>query len=66
MYFQTDVPLNPGNSGGPLVDKKGEIVGINNFKVGGDFEGLGFAISSNDASRIASKIISDYEAQQNQ
>src|SRR3989338_256989 len=65
-YIQTDVPINPGNSGGPLINTKGEIICINNFKVGGDFEGLGFAISSNDASRIASKIISDYEAQQNQ
>ncbi len=64
-YIQTDVPINPGNSGGPLINTKGEIIGINNFKVGG-FEGLGFAISSNDASRIASKIITDYEAQQNQ
>ena len=64
-YIQTDVPINPGNSGGPLINAKGEIVGINNFKVGG-FEGLGFAISSNEVSRIASKIISEYEAKQNQ
>ena len=60
-YIQTDVPINPGNSGGPLINTKGEIIGINNFKVGG-FEGLGFAISSNDVNSIVNKIISDYEA----
>ena len=60
-YIQTDVPINPGNSGGPLINTQGEIVGINDFKVGG-FEGLGFAISSNDVNAIVTKIISDYEA----
>jgi len=45
-YIQTDVPLNPGNSGGPLINKKGEVIGLNNFKVGGA-EGLGFALESN-------------------
>lgn len=64
-YIQTDVPINPGNSGGPLINTKGEIIGINNFKAGG-FEGLGFAISSNDARSVVNKIISDYEAKQNQ
>src|SRR3989338_2196516 len=64
-YIQTDVPINPGNSGGPLINTKGEIIGINNFKVGG-FEGLGFAISSNNARNVVNKIISDYEAKQNQ
>lgn len=60
-YIQTDVPINPGNSGGPLINAKGEIVGINNFKVGG-FEGLGFAISSNNAREVVNKIISSYES----
>ena len=64
-YIQTDVPINPGNSGGPLINTKGEIVGINNFKVGG-FEGLGFAISSNNVRSVVNKIISDYEAKQKQ
>jgi len=64
-YIQTDVPINPGNSGGPLINTKGEIIGINNFKVGG-FEGLGFAISSNNVRDVVNKIISDYEAKQNQ
>ncbi len=64
-YIQTDVPINPGNSGGPLINTKGEIIGINNFKVGG-FEGLGFAISSNHVRSVVNKIISGYEAKQNQ
>jgi len=45
-YIQTDVSLNPGNSGGPLINKEGEVIGINNFKIGGA-EGLGFALESN-------------------
>ncbi len=45
-YIQTDVTLNPGNSGGPLVDKDGNVIGMANFKVGGA-EGLGFALESN-------------------
>lgn len=65
-YIQTDVPINPGNSGGPLINARGEIVGINNFKISGGFEGLGFAISSNKASSVVSKIINDYEAKHNQ
>lgn len=45
-YIQTDVSLNPGNSGGPLLDTRGNIVGINNFKIGGA-ESIGFALESN-------------------
>jgi S1-C subfamily serine protease len=45
-YIQTDVSLNPGNSGGPLIDKNGEVIGINNFKISGG-ENLGFALESN-------------------
>lgn len=45
-YIQTDVTLNPGNSGGPLIDKEGKVIGINNFKIG-EAEGLGFALESN-------------------
>ncbi len=64
-YIQTDVPINPGNSGGPLINAKGEIIGINNFKVGG-FEGLGFAISSNNTRSVVNRIINDYEAKLSQ
>jgi S1-C subfamily serine protease len=45
-YVQTDVSLNPGNSGGPLIDTQGNVVGINNFKIGGA-EALGFSLESN-------------------
>jgi len=45
-YIQTDVSLNPGNSGGPLIDTQGEVVGVNNFKIS-NTEGIGFALESN-------------------
>jgi S1-C subfamily serine protease len=54
-YIQTDVTLNPGNSGGPLIDKNGEVVGMNNFKVGGA-EALGFALESKFIIETANEI----------
>ena len=48
LYIQTDAPINRGNSGGPLVNANGELVGLNTFIVSasGGNEGLGFAIPS--------------------
>src|SRR5205823_10427374 len=48
VFIQTDAPINPGSSGGPLVNVDGELVGINTFILteGGGNEGLGFAIPS--------------------
>lgn len=45
-YVQTDASLNPGNSGGPLIDVNGDAIGINNFKISGS-ENIGFALESN-------------------
>lgn len=49
VYIQTDAPINPGSSGGPLVDASGRVVGINTLILsqGGGNEGLGFAAPSN-------------------
>lgn len=54
-YIQTDAALNPGNSGGPLINKKGKVIGINNFKIGGG-ESLGFALESNYIKDIVNEI----------
>ncbi len=55
-YVQTDLSLNPGNSGGPVVNTKGEIVGIVSQKVKG-FEGLGFAIAPEEAKQFVAETI---------
>ncbi len=61
--IQTDAAVNQGNSGGPLVDSAGALVGINSAirsSAGNTGSvGLGFAIPSNDAKRIAEAIIRD-------
>jgi serine protease Do len=48
VFVQSDAPINPGSSGGPLVNVDGEVVGINTYILteGGGNEGLGFAIPS--------------------
>ncbi|MFW6132351.1 MAG: Do family serine endopeptidase [Planctomycetota bacterium] len=58
-FLQTDAAINRGNSGGPLVNMRGEVVGINNAIVTttGGFQGIGFAIPSNMAKDIMTQLI---------
>ncbi len=62
MYLiQTDATLNPGNSGGPLFNMKGEVVGVNNMKLISSYEGIGFSIPINGAMEIINALIKGEE-----
>lgn len=55
--IQTDAAINEGNSGGPLCNIKGEVIGINSLKISGDgAEGMGFAIPIENALEVANKL----------
>ena len=54
---QTDAMVNPGNSGGPLVNTKGEVVGVVSMKLSNGYEGIGFAIPSDGAVEILEAIM---------
>lgn len=57
-YIQTDASINRGNSGGPLFDMKGNVVGINTaiFSQSGGSVGIGFAVSSNLAKQVTDQL----------
>jgi S1-C subfamily serine protease len=60
-FIQTDAPINQGNSGGALVNIRGEVIGINTWiasTTGGGSVGLGFAIPINNAKRTIDEFIS--------
>ena len=51
-FLQTDAAVNPGNSGGPLLNLRGEVVGINTAILGKTFQGVSFAIPSSIAQTV--------------
>jgi serine protease Do len=57
-FIQTDVAVNPGNSGGPLLNTRGEVVGINSqiFSRSGGYMGISFAIPMDEAMRVSNQL----------
>lgn len=59
-FIQTDAAINRGNSGGPLVNMNGEVIGVNSqiATSTGDYNGIGFALPSNEAASVYRQILS--------
>lgn len=59
--FQTDASINQGNSGGPLVNVSGEVIGINTATAAGSAENIGFAIPISDVQGLIKSVLQDGE-----
>jgi S1-C subfamily serine protease len=55
-FLQTDAVVNPGNSGGPLVNSRGEIVGVTTTILGATYQGVSFAIPSRTAREVVEQL----------
>jgi serine protease Do len=60
-FLQTDAAINRGNSGGPLVNMRGEVIGVNSqiATLNGDYNGIGFALPSNDAKSVCEQLLTN-------
>lgn len=58
-FLQTDAAVNPGNSGGPLVDALGRVVGVNTAIIGETYQGISLAIPSSIARPVYERIVRD-------
>lgn len=61
-YFQTDAPINSGNSGGPLLNENHQVIGINNAKIiGNSVEGVGYSIPIQEFLVIENEMINEID-----
>lgn len=68
QFIQTDVPVNPGNSGGPLFNLDGEVVGINSqiYSGSGGYQGVSFAIPINLAMQVEGQLVKSGKVERGQ